>query len=89
MWSSVGKPGRGTNDADGGLENQARRDGARIRADYITLPIDVFDAECRIDRGLVGIGRGAGQVIEIEARKELVLVGELMVDAQAKTGWHW
>ena len=39
-------------------------------------------AERRIDGGLIGIGGGPGQVVHGEAREELVLVGDLLVDAQ-------
>ena len=56
----------------GRLENQARRNGARVRADDVALAVDVLHAEGRVDGGLIGIGGGPGQIVEIEARKELV-----------------
>ena len=66
------------------FENQARRDGARIGSDHVALPVDVLNAKRGIDGRLVGIGGGSGEVVEVEARKELILGGELMIDAQRK-----
>src|SRR5580658_3676060 len=55
-----GKAGCGACDADGGLEHQTRRDGARVSSDDIALAIDVLNAEGWIDGGLVGICCGTG-----------------------------
>ena len=58
------------------LEDQARRNGRVSRAHDIALSIDVLDAEGGVDRSLIGIGRGAGEIVEVEAGEELILRGK-------------
>jgi hypothetical protein len=68
------KAGRGAGDADGGLKHKARRDGAGVSANDIALMVVVLNAEGRIDGGLIRICGGAGEIVEIEAREELIFV---------------
>ena len=41
--------------------------------DRVALPVDVFDAEARVDRGLVRVGGGAVEIVEGEACEEVIL----------------
>ena len=43
-----------------------------IGAHHVALAVDILDAERRINGRLIGIGRGAGQIVEVETRKKLV-----------------
>src|ERR1700734_2728752 len=54
----------GASDADGGKQSEARRDGARISAIHVSLPVDVGGAEGGIDGGLVGIGGWTGEIVD-------------------------
>ena len=50
-------------------KHQPRRDGARVGAHHIALPVDVFDAERRIDGSLVRIRGGTAQIVEMKRAK--------------------
>ncbi len=78
------KAGRGARDADGRFESKARRDGARVGSYDVALTINILNTESLIDGGLIGIGGGAGEVIEIEAGKELVFGRDLVVETQGE-----
>ena len=46
------------------------------------LVIDVLDAECGIDGCLVGIGRRAGEIVQLNRREELILRRDLVIETQ-------
>ena len=60
--------------------------------DQVALVVDVANAERGIDRGLIGIGGGPVQVVEVETGEELGPIGDLVVEAQGelvRVGHHW
>ena len=79
-----GKTRRRARNADQRLQNHARRDRPCVRPHHVALVIDVLHAKCGIDCRLIRIRRRPGQVIEIEARKELILRRKLVVDTHRK-----
>ena len=64
-----GKARGATGDADERFKNEAGGGGVGIGADYVALVIDVGDAEAGINGGLVGVGGGSGEIVEVEAAK--------------------
>ncbi len=56
----------------------------RPGADDIALVVFVDDAEAGIDGGLVGVGGGAVEIVEVEPRKELVFRGNGVVEPEGK-----
>ena len=67
------KAGSRARDAKGRFQGEARRTAARPRAHNVALAVDVFNAEGGIDGRLVRVGCRPGEVVKIEAGKELVL----------------
>ena len=77
-----GKSRRGALDVQGRIETESRRDGVRPLADYVAFAINEFNTERRIDRRLARVGRRAGDVVEREARKELIFCRNPVIKAQ-------
>ena len=74
-----GEARRGARDADGGLEHHAWRKVPCPGTDYVALAVNVLDGEGRVDGGLAGIGGGAGEIVQVEAREELIFRGEPVI----------
>ena len=55
--------------AEGSLGGEIRRNGAAVMQGRVALVVEKMDGEAGIDRGLVGIGQGAVDVVEREARE--------------------
>ena len=79
-----GKPRRGALNAERRLECEPRRKFVRVGTHNVALPVDVLNTERRIDRCLVGIRRGAHQIVKDDACKELVFGREPVIDAKRK-----
>ena len=61
-----------------------RGNGARISHPGIALVIEELDSETGVNRGLVGIGERAGDLVQAESRQQSGLVGKAMIDPHRK-----
>ena len=77
-----GKAWRAAGDADQRFEDQARRCCMCPGSNHIALMIDVRDAEGWIDGGLIWIGGGPGEVIEINPGEKLVFRRNRVIDSE-------
>ena len=86
-WIRVVRRGerrRRARDAQRRFPQKARRNGSRIGKDDVALPVHILHAEAGIDRRLIGIGRRSRKVVVVEAREELSLFSELLIQADRK-----
>jgi len=79
-WKRGGRPGY----AGRRFQDQPCGSGTRIGEHQVALAVDVANPECRIDHGLIGVGGGPVQVVEVKADEELRFAGEAMIQAQGK-----